>query len=229
MSGYLWVDRAAPEQARVGGRIRMPALSPPWLVVYETPERVLVNRWPGRLLRVRAVPATSEPERAALAAAVAPIRPGAGYTHATSVDVLEELPPGLPFGAHGDAVARVLDAARALDEATAYRLAAARHRDAPQACRSAWQRWLAGPRMGGAGSPIGSGSGLLHQLVRDSARARGGPQTWTVDGDGEETVAEPWESAYGALRAAALAYGAPDLSDAAAMATAWNVVYGPMA
>lgn len=232
--GYLWVDHAAPEHVRAaeaGGRVRLPEPRPPWLVVYETPGRILVNRWPGRLLAVRVLPAATAGERAALAEVNARIVPSAGYTNAMAVDVVEELSPALMFGADGDAVARVLDAARVLDEPTAHRLAQARHPDAGEACRAAWQRWLAEPRPCGLGSPIGSGFGLLHRLVSDSARSRGGPGAWVVDGDGEEQAAEPWESAYGALREAALAYGAPDLLDSPAgalMSTAWNAVYGRM-
>ncbi|WP_155368186.1 hypothetical protein [Catellatospora vulcania] len=234
MPGYLWVDHAAPEHeraARVGGRVRMPTMSPPWLVVYETPGRILVNRWPGRLLRVDVVPAASEQESAALAAMVAGISLGAGHTNATCVEVVAELSPALLFGAHGDAVVRVVEAAQTLDEPTAHRLAGARDRDAPEFFRAAWRHWLAEPRAAGAGSPIGSGFGLLHQVVRHSARSRGGPRAWLVDADGEDVVAEPWESAYCALREAAMAYGAPDLRDGAAraaMSTAWNTVYGSM-
>ncbi|MBV1850569.1 hypothetical protein [Catellatospora tritici] len=231
-SGYLWVDHAAPEHeraARVGGRVRMPVLRPPWLVVYQEPGRVLVNRWPGRLLRVEVVPAQSEQERAVVAAVSARIRPDAGYTHAACVDVVAELSPALPFGPDGEAVVRVVEAAQALDEPTAHRLARARHGDAAHGYRAAWQRWLAGTRPAGLGSPVGSGLGLLHQVVRDSARSHGGPTAWVVDGDGEDVVAEPWQSAYAALREAALAYGAPDLLDGAtgrALSTAWQAVYG---
>lgn len=232
--GYLWVDHAAPEHERaaeVGGLVRLPEARPPWLVVYEAPEQILVNRWPGRLFSVRVPPPATVGERATLAEVTARILPGAGYTNAMAVDVVEELSPALPFGPYGEAVTRVLDAARALDEPTAHRLARARHGAAGDACRAAWQRWLAEPRPSGVGSPIGSGFGLLHRLVKDSAHARGGPGAWIVDGDGEEEAAEPWASAYGALREAALAYGAPDLLDSAAgalMSTAWNAVYGRM-
>lgn len=231
-SGYLWVDDAAPEHeraARVGARLRMPAPRPPWLVVHETPGRILVNRWPGRLLRVEPVPPASGEERAALTSAVAGIRPGASYTHAVCVDVVAELSPALPFGEHGDAVARVVEAGQALDEPTADRLARARHGDAADACRAAWRRWLTGPRTSGPGSPVGSGFGLLHRVVRDSAGSRGRPGAWVVDAEGEDVVAEPWESAYGALREAAMAFGAPDLADGAAreaMSRAWHAVYG---
>lgn len=230
-SGYLWVDHAAPEHlrtAQAGCRVRLPEARPPWLVVYESPGRVLAVRWPGRLFAVRISPAATAGERAALAEVTARILPGAGHTNAMAVDVVEELSPALMFGADGDAVVRVLDAALALDEPTAHRLARARHPGAGDACRAAWQRWRDETQLCGLGSPIGSGSGLLHRLVSDSARARGGPGAWVVDGDGEEEAAEPWKSAYGALREAALAYGASDLLDSAAgviIATAWNAVY----
>ncbi|MFD0591801.1 hypothetical protein ACFQZ4_03865 [Catellatospora coxensis] len=200
-------------------------------MVYESPGRVLVNRWPGRLFAVRTQPASTAGERVALAEVTARILPGAGYTNAMVVDVVEELSLALMFGAGGDAVVRVLDAARALDEPTAHRLARARNSGAGDACRAAWQRWRDQPRPWGLGSPIGSGFGLLHRLVSDSARARGGPAAWVVDGDGEEEAAEPWASAYGALREAAMAYGAPDLMDGDSgkiASAAWIEVYGHM-
>ena len=234
VSGYLWVDESAPDHARsakAGGLVRMPSPRPPWLVVYTAPDRVLVNRWPGRLWQVEIVPPESEPEVAALAEITARIVPGAGYTHASCVEGGAEVSPALPFGAHGTAVARVVEAGQALDEPTAHRLAAARSPEAGHAYTAAWRRWSELPRGWGLHSPVGSGLGLLGTVVQASARLRGGPGAWVVDGDGEHVVAEPWDSAYGALREAALAYGAPQLVDGAArelLAAPWDTVYGPL-
>ncbi|BCJ76561.1 hypothetical protein CS0771_61050 [Catellatospora sp. IY07-71] len=233
-SGYLWADDTAPAHVRSaepGGLVRMPSPRPPWLVVYTAPGRVLVTGWPGRLWRVEIMPPAAEPERAALAEITARIAPGAGYTHASRVEVVAEVSPALPFGAHGDAVARVVEAGQALDEPTAHRLAEARRPEAGRAYVHAWLRWSAEPRGWGVNSPVGSGLGLLGTVVQASARLRGGPGAWVVDGDGENVVAEPWCSAYGALREAALAYGAPHLVDGAArelLAAPWDTVYGPL-
>ncbi|MEV4411503.1 hypothetical protein [Catellatospora sp. NPDC049609] len=231
--GYLYVDHTDPEHPRAvaGGRVTLPAPRPPWLLVHRSLDQMLVTRWPVRLFRVAEVPPATERERAVLADAVAELLPIAGFTRAACVDVLEELSPALLFGPYGAAVARVLDAGCALDEQTAHRLAQARHRNAEQAYRAAWRRWLDGPRVSGASSPVGSGFALLHRVVGDSARLRGRPGAWVVDGDGEDVVAEPWRAAFSALLEAAMAYGAPDLSDGAAgvaMSTAWHAVYGPM-
>ncbi len=233
-SGYLWVDEAAPAYAAAaaaGGLVRMPSPRPPWLVVYAAPDRVLVNRWPGRLWRVEIVPPASEPERAALAEVTAGIAPCAGYTNASCVEMIAEVSPALPFGAHGDAVVRAVEAGQALTEPTAHRLATARHPEAGRAYVAAWRRWSAEPRGCGLGSPVGSGMGLLGSVVEAAARRRGRPGAWVVDGDGEHVVAEPWGRAYAALREAALTYGAPHLVDDTAHATlsaAWNTVYGPI-
>lgn len=94
--------------AAVGTRIRTPSLDPPWIVVDHAMETVIAARWPGRLLHVATVPPDGGQERAALGRAAQDLR----ATRVFAVDVLAELPPGILFGRHGEAVAEVLERAR---------------------------------------------------------------------------------------------------------------------
>ncbi|MCB5164483.1 hypothetical protein LG634_06490 [Streptomyces bambusae] len=246
MAGYMYVDHEAPghlQGAAVGARIRVPSLEPPWLVVDEELEGVLVVRWPGRLFRAEVVPPSTDRERAAAALAAGNLRSGAAFTRAVAVDLVEELSPALLFGGHGKAVLRVLEAGRALDGEGAHRLASLRSTTADQAYGAAWERWLADqpngapyrgrphawtlavPGAGRSRSPIGHGFTVLSRVVRESARLRGGDEAFTVDEDGDEVTAPAWRAALGALLDAAMAFGAPDLVDAhgaAELTAAWR-------
>ncbi|MFI1653369.1 hypothetical protein ACH4ZU_00325 [Streptomyces sp. NPDC020472] len=227
----------------------LPSFEPPWLVVDHVLERVLVVRWPGRLFRVEVVPPATAEERAAMARAAENLRPDAGYTRAVSVDLVEELSPSVLFGRHGDAVRRVLDAGRDLDEERARRLAGARPPASDRAYSAAWDRWLAeqpkGARhhgrdhgstlavsgVGPSTSPIGHGFSVLCHTVRTSAKLHGGAGVYAVDEDGDEVLADPWHTALGALLDAAMAFGAPRCVDgegATVLKAAWNSVFGPV-
>lgn len=251
--GFVFVHDESPEYlraAQTGTRVTLPVFAPPWLVVDHSLERVLVTRWPGRLLRVEIVPPATDAERTALARAAEGLRGDAGYTRAVSVDVVEQLPVSVLFGPHGDAVCRVLDAGSALDLDRARRLGRARHPGADRVYSETWDRWLAGqpdgevyrggdharlvavPGAGPAMSPIGAGFSVLSHVVHDSARLRGGAGSHTVDLDGEEKLLEPWRTAAAALLDAAMAFGAPRLAgdgDAGVLTAAWNAVFGPPA
>ncbi|MFJ5547627.1 hypothetical protein [Streptomyces sp. NPDC093225] len=251
VSGFVYVHDEARDLLRgavAGSRVTLPAFEPPWRVVDHALEGVVVARWPGRLFRAEVVPPATDGERAALARAAENLRPGAGYTRAVSVDLVQELSPAVLFGPHGEAVCRVLRAAGALDEEGAGRLAAARHPAADRAYGGAWDSWLldqprgatcrgrahvrtlAVPGAGPSGSPIGHGFSVLAGAVRASIRLRGGAGAYTVDEDGERVMADPWAAALGALLDAAMAFGAPHLLDdrsAAVLTTAWNAVFGP--
>ncbi|MFI5532146.1 hypothetical protein ACIA8O_26795 [Kitasatospora sp. NPDC051853] len=189
----------------------------------------------------------TDEERAAVARAAENLRPDAGYTRAVSIDLLEELPPSLLFGPHGDAVCRVLEAGCALGTEDAHRLASARRPAADRTYSTAWDRWLvdqpagasyqgqgharvvAVPGAGPSPSPIGRGFSVLAGAVRRSARLRGGAGAYGTDEDGDEVLLAPWPTALGALLDAAMAFGAPHLVDgqaAAVLTTAWKAVFG---
>ncbi|MGG2464738.1 hypothetical protein ACO0M4_34105 [Streptomyces sp. RGM 3693] len=172
----------------------------------------------------------------------------AGYTRALAIDLLEELSPSVLFGPHGDAVRRVIEAGSALDEAGARALASARHPAAEREYGKAWHRWLAEqpaaapyrnldhawtlsiPGAGPSRSPIGHGFSLIWKTVSASAQDRGSPGSLTLDEDGDQVLADPWETALGALLDAAMALGAPHLVDREAvtvLTAAWNTVFNP--
>ncbi|NWF29563.1 hypothetical protein HW130_25475 [Streptomyces sp. PKU-EA00015] len=229
-------------------RVALPVLAPPWIVVHHTVERVLVSRWPGRLLWVRVALPSSDEERAAMARASKELLPDASYTRAIAVDVLEELSPSVLFGSHGDEVIRVIESGLALDEQIASELASARHPAADREYSKAWNRWLAQQpefahyqdqdhtstlAITGAGatdSPVGHGLLLIWHMVTNSAEHRGSAGSFTVDEDDERVLTEPWSSALSALLDTAMAYGAPHVVDsnaATVLTAAWNTVFHP--
>lgn len=192
-------------------------------------ERVIVARWPGRLFRVVSVPPRTAEERAATARAAEGLVPHAGYTPVLAVEVLAELDPTILFGPRGAAVAGVIEVARSLTVDVAQRLADAVHPDAGAAYGRAWDTWLSTRdkgRTSPVGSPVGGGFSVLSTAVNASAQRHG---AFFVDGDGENVLAEPWESASHALLHAAMALGAPELAgptDAAVLVAAWESTIG---
>ena len=251
VEGYMYADEDRPglmAGAKVGTRVRTPSWGPPWIVVDHRVDAVIVARWPGRLFRVASVPPSSDEERIALASAAGNLRADAGYTRVFAVDVLAELPAGLLFGPHGDAVIEVLEYARRLTEPVAWELAAARDPGADSAYSRAWQRWLDGqpnaapyrngdhshvlaiPGAGPVCSPIGHGLTVLSRCVTDSARRCSGSTAFTVDENGDEVLLDPWTGAASALLNAAMAIGAHDLvdsADAARLTAAWRFTPRP--
>jgi hypothetical protein len=106
--GYSYVAHGsggALAAARVGERVRNPNRQPPWLIVDHALSNVMVTSWPGRLLRVEVVDAATERDGAGGLVA------DAGYTRAVEVAIVDELPAWQLFGEHGQALARVIDAA----------------------------------------------------------------------------------------------------------------------
>ena len=113
---------------------------PPWFVVDHALTTVIVTSWPGRLLAVEVPDAVTAND---LRRAQQPgLRPDAGYTRAIAVRVLEELPAWTLFGAHGDSVVEVIEAAQRLTVTTAGTLAAAIDPGAAHAYAAAWDAWL---------------------------------------------------------------------------------------
>ncbi|MFJ9853926.1 hypothetical protein [Streptomyces sp. NPDC101150] len=250
-AGFVFISDESPgclRAATAGMRVTLPVFTPPWIVVDHALERVLVTSWPGRLFQVRVAPPKTDGERAAMARAAEGLTSHAGFTRALAVDVLAELSPSVLFGPRGDAVLRVIEAASALDEKRARALEAAGRPAAGEEYGKAWDRWLAGqpngapyrnqdhagtlsiPGAGPSGSPIGRGFSLIWKMVSAAARERGGAGSFTLDEDGDQILADPWETALGALLDAAMALGAPHLMDRDAgtvLTAAWTTVFGP--
>ncbi|MEV0375511.1 hypothetical protein AB0I10_38145 [Streptomyces sp. NPDC050636] len=250
-AGFVFTSDESPaylKPATAGVRLTLPVFTPPWIVVDHVLERVPVTNWPGRLFRVRVVPPTTDEERAAMARAAEGLASHADYTRAIAVDLLEELSPSALFGPNGDAVVRVIEVASALDEEGARALASARRPAAEREYSKAWDRWLAEqpeaapyrdqehaftlaiPEASPSESPIGHGFSLIWKVVSRGAQDRGSAGSFTFDDDGDQVLADPWETALGALLDTAMALGAPHLVDGNAvtvLTTAWNTVFEP--
>lgn len=242
--GYVYVADEEPglmAGARAGSVIRIPGKGPPWIVVDDSIESVVVARWPGKLWRVEIV--KPAPARDQLASGGVP-RPDAGYTRAARVRVLDEVAPAVLFGSHGASVVRAVEAARMLELVQARALVESRHPDAPRACARVWRAWL-GPRkplvadgddfdgtlsLGGTPpvSPVNHGLSVLHGAVFRRAVTVSGDAATTIDGE-DVWLCEPWRGASSALIDAALAFGAPDHvtpPDREVLMQAWVRVFG---
>jgi hypothetical protein len=242
-TGFVYVphsENGAMKDARPGARVGR--RGPPWIVVQDAPENVIITAWPGKLWRVRILQRASKQPASY-----------AGYRRADFVTVIEEVPCGLMFGGHGEAVAKVIDAAAALTLATAQRLAEAQPDDAGAAYSRSWKRWLSKrdatdeglPRVvtacyhadhaedhartlaiGRHQSPIFGGLMTVYNTVSKRAKMVAGDVAWRAEGD-EVVLNPPWDGASEALLHAALAFGAPEIceGDQTTLLTAWSTVF----
>lgn len=215
---------------------------PPWFVVDHALTTVIVTSWPGRLLAVEVPDAVTAND---LRRAQQPgLRPDAGYTRAIAVRVLEELPAWTLFGAHGDSVVEVIEAAQRLTVTTAGTLAAAIDPGAAHAYAAAWDAWLGAEgradsihvgdehvgtlEMAGAGSrvrsPINQAFSVIAGELRRRAIAVTDGAAEVSDDEDESSLVQPWSTACHALLHAAMALGAPHLvpdADRARLQRAW--------
>jgi hypothetical protein len=233
IEGYVYVaeeNRGAMSAAKKGSRVSLPEPRPPFIVVNENIDLVIVARWPGKLWLVRVVDALSdELERNLGLGRPNPRR----YVRAIAVDVLEEVPAWKLFGPHGAAICEVIDKATQLDSATITALARSRHPDAENAYSRAWGIWIKGMKSRPAGihSPVNCGFPIISFSVRERANAICGEAAFVLDEDGEKCLEPTWSAASKALCEAAMALGAPELSpneDRNCLAKAWISVFGPI-
>ena len=201
-------------------------------------------RWPGELWAVEIVdPITVGDMKAANQVG---LRADAGYIRAAAVKILHAVPVAILFGPHGEQVCAVIEAAAALTLSQATRLGESRHREAGEAQRRMWRRWLVRENIpldrysddldgtlaigaSRAGSPIGRAPRVIHSVVGRRAEALAGSSVWLVDAADPEGawLAEPWSTGSLALVDAALAFGAPDLVSIAEheiLVAAWRML-----
>src|SRR5262249_21311274 len=115
--GYVYVGRDDPgamAEAKPGARAQIAGRSPPWIVVDHDLTSVVVARWPGLLWHVEVVDPITRREQEP-----SPLLPGARYTRAAAVKVLEQVPVAELFGAHGAKVCTIIDIAGELTQDTA--------------------------------------------------------------------------------------------------------------
>jgi hypothetical protein len=247
--GFVYVPKVhngPMAYAEPGCTVRIPGRGPPWIAVDHQLASIVVARWPGRLWAVEIVDPITD--RDLKAAGQVGLRGDAGYTRAAAVAILHAVPVATLFGAHGAQVCAVIEVAAELTLELAVRLAGRRHRDAGDAHERLWRRWLTRENIpleryndldgtlaigaSKAGSPIGQGLRVIHNVVGRRAEALGGPSVWRVDETDPEGawLAEPWCAASVALTDAALAFGVPDLVDGhdhEILAAAWRDALGP--
>jgi hypothetical protein len=230
-TGLVYVphdEAGAMKDARPGARLGRDR-GPPWIVVDLDTEKVIVTAWPGRLWRVCVLRRASEQPMAY-----------ARYVRADQVEVLEEVPCATLFGAHGDAVVKVLDTAATLTREQTERLNQARLPDAHAAYMRSWNRWRAKNGLphpiadhhaplieGGKGSPVGRGMSAVHDTVARRAKALDGDAAFRAE-DEDLYLVNPWDGASDAMLHAALSLGAPQFcidGDDDTLLRPWRMVF----
>jgi len=198
LTGFAYVADAESgpmAAAAAGAKVRNPDGGPPWIVVDHGLESIVVSKWPGKLWKVEILKAAKEQPNES-----------ANYTRAVAVRVIEELPPAVLFGPHGDAVLEVIERARSAT------LRHALHPEAREIYSRAWNRWLGTSHqdhrdtlaVSPGRSPIGAGFTVIYSVL--SSRA-----TFVVDDDGDATLTPEWAAVADAFLHAAMAVGAPEL------------------
>lgn len=223
--GYVYAAEAEAgpmQDAREGAMIRLPNRRPPWIVVDLDLSKTVVASWPGKLWRVRILEAASRRDQNAVGG---PPNDQATYVRAISVEVIAEDSSARLFGPHGANLLPLLEAAAQLTRAKADALSLARAAGAAAAYDRVMRRWskdqnieilsddLAGVLSVGGASPVNGALAVLHRTVFDQARATDGATALIEDHDGDVFLAEPWASAAQVMQDAALALGAPEVTD----------------
>jgi hypothetical protein len=217
------VDDGPMRDAAIGKTIRNANDGPPWIVVNQAIESIVISKWPGKVWRVSVLKAAAEQPAAY-----------AKYTRAVAVEVIAEEPVWRLFGAHGEAVCRVLERGRTLTIDDVEVLQRAVSDAASEAYSRAWNRWLGDSHdhadtlaSGELRSPIGTGFTVLHNLIGDRARTLIGDMTFTANEDDDLVLTAGWSIASRAALHAAMAYGAPELmsaADAELLTSAWRLL-----
>jgi hypothetical protein len=237
--GYVYVpdvEKGPFLRAYPGAHVRNKDRRPPWIVVNHSIATTIVAKWPGRLWRVSEIDAELIPQVSA----------EAPCTRASAVKVCEELPVSRLFGPRGEAMCCVLERGAQLDLPQVHALASSRHPDAGDAFSRAWHKWLTemgrsiehegqnlsstvGAGVSGLRSPVNCGFTVLHRVVWDRANSILGSAAFVIDEEGENDLEPSWQSAANSMLEAAMAFGAPQLSEPAdrdILLTAWRAVFG---
>ena len=234
--GYVYVsseDAGVLAHARAGMTISLQDRRPPWIVVDHSIGSIIVARWPGKLWRVR-VADVDGIEQASVAAR---------YTRAFSVEIIDGIPVSRLFGERGEAVCSVIEKATNLELSQIQLLARARDPAAADAYSRTWNDWLAAVgesapyrdedlrgtlAIPAGGSPVQCGLTVLYQTISKRAADLAGSSAFIVDDDGNKYLEPTWSAAAGALLEAAMAFGAPLVSDSdrLIMSKAWHLVFG---
>lgn len=222
--GYIFVadlDEGPMRFAAAGKTIGNADGGPPWIVVDQSIQSIVVAKWPGKLWRVAVLKkATEQPASYAK------------YTRAVAVEVIAEEPVSRLFGAHGDAVCRILERAQTITLEDVALLESAVSDEARAAYSRAWNRWLGDAHdhtttlaAGDSRSAIGAGFTVLHNVIVERARTLTNGAALTASEDDDVVLASDWSAASDACLHAAMAHGAPELlspRDAELLTAAWK-------
>lgn len=233
--GYCYVPNESLEpmsKAYVGSFVENPSEDPPWIVVDQSLDSLVVAKWPGRLWRVEVVrPAKEQPNASA------------SYVRAVSVKVLEEVPVSTLFGPNGQEVVKVIESARMLDAQRGLTLGAAFDQRANELYSEAWNRWLSHLcrvdsnhkrddhsgtlAITGASkrSPVGVGPTVLYAVLSNRLKATVGNSAFVVDEEGNESFSPEWSNVLSAFLCALMGFGVEDLmshEEKRIMISAWQ-------
>ena len=215
VTGFVYVgvdERGLMAAAAPGLRIGTFVDKPPWMVVDYDPRSTLLAKWPGRLWKVRVLHKASDQPLSY-----------AGYTRATAVDVMQEVPLAVLFEHNGEAVVDFLNSISRLTAKAAAALSESQDDEATRVHSAAWDRWLAStdpasPFLGQehAGtiamvakaprSPVGDAPSVLHSELTKRAREIAGDAAFVVD-DEEQYFSPPWLRAGTCLQHSLFALG----------------------
>jgi hypothetical protein len=226
VTGFVFVadaDDGPMRFAAAGRTIGNADGGPPWIVVDQAIESIVVAKWPGKLWRVSVLKAASEQPAAY-----------AKYRRAVAVEVVGEEPVWRLFGAYGEAVCRIIERARTITLDDIARLENAVRDEAREAYSRAWNRFLGDAHdhtvtlaAGDFRSPVGAGFTVLHNVIVERARTLTNGAALTVDDDDDVVLANNWSAASDAFLHAAMAQGAPELmspADTELLTAAWKRV-----
>jgi hypothetical protein len=222
---YTSEDETGPmREAQIGRDIQVEGRGPPWIVVCEAPETVIVVRWPGRLWKVKILEAATAYDQ--LNHGGTP-NSYARYTRALSVRILTEENPAIFFGPNGCEIVQILDRVQRLTVPEAQYLSLIRPTSAADAYDRVLRRWCKAEDVSldyegsldgflGVGpmfnrSPIGDGLSVVSDTLTKRAITLDGPTALQADDEDETNLTEPWGGALAVLLDAALALGSPDV------------------
>ena len=236
--GYCYVPDESNEpisKAEIGATIRNATEGPPWIVVDQSLNSIVVAKWPGRLWKLRVIhEATEQPNASAT------------YVRAVAIKVLEELSVSVLFGEHGRNVVNVIESARHLDVPKAIELRSAFNKEASEMYSEAWNRWLSelcrvDPNHkrddhtdtlaisgGSKRSPVGAAFTVLYTVLRNRLNEIIGDLAFVVDEDGNESFSPEWSDTLNAYVCAIMGYGVEDFmsdSEKNIMSKAWRETF----
>ncbi len=224
--------------AAPGDEIRNETRDAPWIVVNHSLDGVLLTSWPGSLWEAEILDSVPSEDDTG------------DFTRAVAVRILKRMDLHELFGPNGQAVTWIIDRASQLTREEAETLARHRAPDAGHAYSRAWLNWdqlpednrdfedwegVIGAGDAAPGSPVRRGLSAVFNAICTSALMIDGENAWyTMDEpeveDPDMHLIEPWASASLALIEAAMALGAPDLSqdgDRAILTAAWRALTRP--